>query len=249
MLNRREARPSCGARRYKHLEGSQGSSPAPSNSGPGLTLGRHYPGSAKSIFVSGLLERAAMKRALILPDAKKWDAHTSPTATASLGTFSNGPGVRRLTQDRSSELGAGECAGGSGARRPLVVERIWTGPYSTRITERDGAGSVTAAREAGLFYQCFGCRLTRSTPCMASAARTSVRWEKACGKFPAIRFSLIEYSSLSRPSSLARPTSTSIRFLASPQRPDRAYCSTSQKEHARNACSPGSNPSTPVSVR
>jgi len=50
-------------------------------------------------------------------------------------------------------------------------------------------------------------------------------------------------------SSLTSPTSLSIKTFASTCRPVRAYCSTSQKEHARKGCAPGSRPSTPLPVR
>ena len=46
-----------------------------------------------------------------------------------------------------------------------------------------------------------------------------------------------------------RRHSRSISRPRRPARPERAYCSTSQNEHARNGFSPGGSPSTPVSVR
>src|SRR4051794_41180431 len=55
---------------------------------------------------------------------------------------------------------------------------------------------------------------------------------RLAGSFPPEAFCVIEYSSLGRPRSLESSTKVSMRFFASARRPEWAYRSTSQIEHA-----------------
>src|SRR4051794_45393 len=80
----------------------------------------------------------------------------------------------------------------------------------------------------------------------ASAALTSARWVRPCGRFPRKSPVAGSISSAYSPTSLASPMSSSISSTASLTRPQRASASASQNEQVRNAPSDPASPSSPL---